>query len=75
MPTSICALANMARAGYAPYTICYFKAGDKKIWTEPFPTSLSIRDRPTGVEQVGHATPELLGWRKKQRRKLIKITH
>ena len=36
------ALANMARAGYAPYTICYFKAGDKKIWTEPFPTSLSI---------------------------------
>ena len=32
----------MAAAGYAPYEICYFKAGDRKIWFETFPTSLSI---------------------------------
>ena len=36
------ALRNMAAAGYAPYQICYFKAGHQKIWYENFPTSLSI---------------------------------
>lgn len=35
------ALGEMAAAGYAPYEICYFKAGDRSPWFEPFPTSLS----------------------------------
>ena len=34
-------LAKMAAVGYAPYEICYFKAGDEKVWSEKFPTSLS----------------------------------
>ena len=36
------ALGKAAAAGYAPYEICYFKAGDRKVWYEKFPTSLSI---------------------------------
>jgi hypothetical protein len=35
-------LHEMAKAGYAPYEICYFKAGDRFPWYEPFPTSLSL---------------------------------
>jgi hypothetical protein len=34
-------LGKMARAGYAPYEICYFKKGDFGHSYEPFPTSLS----------------------------------
>ena len=36
------ALEEMAIAGRVPFEICYFKAGDRKIWFETFPTSLSI---------------------------------
>lgn len=34
-------LADWAKAGFAPYQICYFRAGDRSHWYEPFPTSLS----------------------------------
>ncbi len=34
-------LRQMAEAGYAPYWICYFKAGDCYPWYEPFPKALS----------------------------------
>ena len=42
MPTSTALLGRRQAAGYAPYEICYFKAGDRKVWYEKFPTSLSI---------------------------------
>jgi hypothetical protein len=35
-------LREMAEAGYAPYEICSFKAGDRYWRYEPFPRSLSI---------------------------------
>ena len=61
------ALGNMAAAGYAPYEICYFKAGDQKIWTEKFPTSLSIET----VRQawIKSGMRELQLWHKEQRGK------
>ena len=34
-------LGEMARAGFVPYEICHFKAGDLKPRYEKFPTSLS----------------------------------
>lgn len=34
-------LQRMAARGLAPFEICYFKAGDRIPWYEPFPTSLS----------------------------------
>jgi hypothetical protein len=34
-------LREMAEAGFATYEICYFKAGDRYPWYEPFPTLLS----------------------------------
>jgi len=34
-------LAEMAAAKAAPFEICYFKAGDRYPWHEPFPISLS----------------------------------
>jgi hypothetical protein len=49
------ALGNMAAAGHAPYEICYFKAGDKKIWSEKFPTSLSIETVRQAWIKVRHA--------------------
>ena len=36
-------LKELADAGHEPYQICYFKAGDRHIWYEPFPKSLSIK--------------------------------
>ena len=60
------ALGNMAAAGHAPYEISYFKAGDKKIWSEKFPTSLSIET----VRQawIKSGMRELQIWQKQQRR-------
>ena len=37
-------LREMAEAGFAPYQICYFKAGDRYPWYEDFPTSLSMEN-------------------------------
>ena len=34
-------LADMARRQVPVYEICYFRAGDRSIWYEEFPTSLS----------------------------------
>ena len=34
-------LGNMAAANFAPFEICYFKAGDRYPWYEPFPDRLS----------------------------------
>jgi hypothetical protein len=35
-------LRQIAKAGEAPYEICYFKGGDYGHWFENFPTSLSL---------------------------------
>ncbi len=44
---SLCAHVNevlrkIGASGSAPYEICYFKAGDRYPWYEPFPKSLSV---------------------------------
>ena len=61
------ALGNMAAAGYEPYEICYFKAGDRKVWYEKFPTSLSIET----VRQawIKSGMRELQLWYKQQHRR------
>jgi hypothetical protein len=35
-------LSWIAASGRAPFEICYFKAGDRGAWYEPFPKTLSI---------------------------------
>jgi hypothetical protein len=35
-------LGKMAKAGDAPFEICYFKGGDRGHWYEKFPRSLSL---------------------------------
>jgi hypothetical protein len=35
-------LRSMAKAGFAPFEICYFKGGDRGHWYEKFPESLSL---------------------------------
>lgn len=59
------ALAKIAAGGDPPYDICYFKAGDRHIWYEPFPKRLSIEVvRSALVRQVfesnklGSAAPD-----------------
>jgi hypothetical protein len=42
-------LQKMAAAGFAPYQICYFKAGDRYPWYEEFPTSLSMETVRTAL--------------------------
>ena len=42
-------LREMAEAGFAPYQICYFKAGDRYPWYEDFPTSLSMETVRTAL--------------------------
>ena len=54
-------LAKIAAAGSAPYQICYFKAGDKHAWYEPYPTSLSI--------EIVRSALVKAGFRKKQTRR------
>jgi hypothetical protein len=55
------ALATIAAGGHPPYDICYFKAGDRHIWYEPFPKRLSI--------EVVRSALVKAGFRKKQARK------
>ena len=69
------ALQEMAIAGRVPFEICYFKAGDRKIWHQKFPVSLSIETVRQAWIKSGMRRLQLLSWRKKQRRKLFKITH
>jgi hypothetical protein len=47
------ALAQIAADGDAPYDICYFKAGDKHIWYEPFPKRLSIEVVRSALVKAG----------------------
>ena len=35
-------LRKMAKVDFAPFEICYFKAGDRGHWYEKFPQSLSL---------------------------------
>jgi hypothetical protein len=46
-------LREMAEAGFAPYQICYFKAGDRYPWYEDFPTSLSMETVRTALLKMG----------------------
>jgi hypothetical protein len=46
-------LRKMAEAGFAPYQICYFKAGDRYPWYEDFPTSLSRETVRTALLKMG----------------------
>jgi hypothetical protein len=46
-------LREMADAGFAPYGICYFKAGDRYPWYEDFPTSLSRETVRTALLKMG----------------------
>lgn len=55
------ALARIAATGAAPYDICYFKAGDRHIWYEPFPERLS--------DEIVRSALVKAGFRKKQIRK------
>jgi hypothetical protein len=51
-------LGEMAKAGIAPYKICYFKAHDRYPWYEDFPKSLSIETVRTALKKFG--MPKLL---------------
>jgi hypothetical protein len=46
-------LQDWADAGFAPYQICYFKAGDQHPWYEDFPTSLSMETVRTALVKIG----------------------
>ena len=46
-------LREMAEAGFAPYQICYFKTGDRYLWYEDFPTSLSMETVRTALLKMG----------------------
>ena len=46
-------LREMADAGIAPYQICYFKAGDRYLWYENFPASLSMETVRTALVKIG----------------------
>jgi hypothetical protein len=46
-------LQKMAEAGFAPFQICYFKAGDRYPWYEDFPTSLSREIVRTALIKMG----------------------
>jgi hypothetical protein len=49
-------LAGIHAAGASPYEICYFKAGDKHIWYEPFPKRLSIEVIRSALVKAGFRT-------------------
>lgn len=51
-------LAKIAEAGAAPYEICRFRAGDKIIRYEPFPTSISIQTICTALIVSGMRRPK-----------------
>ena len=57
-------LKEFADAGFKPYQICYFKAGDRYPWYDDFPTSLSL-------ETIRNALVKT-GFREKQTRKARK---
>jgi hypothetical protein len=46
-------LKKIAEEGFAPYQICYFKAGDRYPWREDFPTSLSMETVRTALLKMG----------------------
>jgi hypothetical protein len=46
-------LREMADRGQSSYQICYFKAGDKYIWYEDFPTLLSRETIRTALIKSG----------------------
>jgi hypothetical protein len=46
-------LQQMAEARFAPYQICYFKAGDRYPWYEDFPTSLSMETVRSALLKMG----------------------
>jgi hypothetical protein len=52
------ALTRIAATGAAPYTICYFKAGDKHIWYEPFPERLSDEIVRSALVKAGFRTKQ-----------------
>lgn len=58
-------LREMVDAGYAPYEICYFKAGDRGHWYEKFPESLSMETIRTALIKCGMKQPR--GHRKPKR--------
>jgi hypothetical protein len=46
-------LSEMAKAGHAPYQICYFKPHDRYPWFEDFPKSLSIETVRSALNKFG----------------------
>jgi hypothetical protein len=46
-------LAEMKKAGIAPYEICHFKAGDQYVRYEKFPTSLSLETVRSALTKIG----------------------
>jgi hypothetical protein len=50
-------LGHMADQNYAPYSICYFKPGDRYPWYEQFPRSISIETVRKALTKFG--IPEL----------------
>ena len=58
-------LAKIAASGVPPYEICYFKAGDKHIWYEDFPTSLSIEVVRSALVKSGFRVKQIRRRRKR----------
>ena len=58
-------LGDMAAVGYAPFEICYFKAGDRYVWYESFPTSLSRETIRQAWVQSGMRALQVLSKRRR----------
>jgi hypothetical protein len=59
------ALGTIAAGGDPPYDICYFKAGDRHIWYEPFPKKLSDEIVRSALVKAGFRTKQTRKMRKK----------
>jgi hypothetical protein len=42
-------LREIEVSGNPPYEICHFRAGDRKAWYKPFPTSISLETVRTAL--------------------------
>jgi hypothetical protein len=58
-------LKAIAADGAVPYQICYFRAGDRHAWYEPFPKSLSIEVVRSALVNAGFREKQV---RKRKRR-------
>jgi hypothetical protein len=50
-------LQETAKSGAAPYEICRFMAGDKEIWYQPYPKSLSFETVRSALVNSGMRDP------------------